>query len=163
LRNYIEVFSKIKQDCYISVINLSLEPIQQMTPIQNHAQGYTLFPNRVEFYPLSNAPRISLEAWCAGKINLHPDSVRAIAVPFEVLQDGSGAFIPDGQGSGYELARTLAPGSYTLVFETRLRDNSEYLSAPHCQENISLDSTEEYCCLTFIPTNQPIIPEILRC
>jgi hypothetical protein len=146
----------------ISVINPSPKPMQQVNPTQNHGQGYTLFPNRVEFYPLRNAQKISLEAWCAGEINLHPDSVRAIAVPFEVLQDGSGAFIPDGQGSGYGLAQTLAPGSYTLVFEVRLRDNSEYLSDRHCQENISLDSTEEYCCLTFIPTTQPITPEILR-
>ncbi len=145
----------------ILVTNYASESSKEASVIQNRNQGYAIFPDGVEFYSLGNAQVISVEAWCAGKINLHPGSVRAIIVPFNVA-DGSGAFLSDGKGGGYELADILAVGSYALLFEIRLNNDPEYLNSPRYQENTSLGLTEEYCSLTFIPTTQTVVPQVLR-
>jgi hypothetical protein len=145
----------------VLVTNHAPESNQETSFVQNRSQGYVIRPDGVEFCALGNAQVISVEAWCAGAISLQPGSVRAIVVPFNVA-DGSGAFLPDGKGGGYELADILTVGSYALLFEIRLNDDLEYLTSPRYQDNTSLGLTEEYCCLTFIPTTQTVVPQILR-
>lgn len=145
----------------VLVMNYPRESNQETSFVQNRNQGYVIHPDGVEFYALGNAQVISVEAWCAGAISLNPGSVRAIVVPFDVA-DGNGAFLSDGRGGGYGLTDILAVGSYALVFEIRLNNDPEYLNSSRYQENTRLGWTEEYCCLTFIPTAQTVTPQILR-
>ena len=151
----------IGPEASVLLMNHAPESNQEISFVQNRNQGYMIHPDGVEFYALGNAQVISVEAWCAGEISLHPGSVRAIVVPFNIA-DSSGAFLSDGKGGGYGLTDILTVGSHALVFEIRLNDNPEYLNSPRYQENMRLGLTEEYCCLTFIPVERTVIPEILR-
>ncbi len=144
------------------VTNPTSESRPETSGGQNLHQGYVIHPDGVEFYALGNAQIISVEAWCAGEIELDPNSVRAIVVPFPILADGTGAFVPDGRGGGYYLGDLLARGSYALLFEIWLNNDPKYLDSELYQEHTRLGLTEECCRLTFIPTTQAVTPEILR-
>lgn len=146
----------------VLVTNPTSESSPKASGGQNRYPGYVIHPDGVEFYALGNAQIISIKAWCAGEIEVHPDSVRAIIVPFQILADGSGAFVPDGRGGGYYLRDMLARGSYALLFEIWLNNDPEYLHSSRYQENTRLGLTEECCRLTFVPTTQTATPEILR-
>ncbi|WP_145289033.1 competence protein ComJ [Pirellulimonas nuda] len=121
----------------IAAFNGELEnPFNDWTD-QHVAQGFSWRPESVSFKTMFEAGPISVEVQMADDLPT-PSGTRAIAVPFTCPEAGKVeiASIADGRETN------IPPGSYQLLFETGLRDNTNW------------------CRFTFIP-NGSMIPQIL--
>jgi hypothetical protein len=129
---------------------------------QTLAQGFSGNSRSYKFSTLGDCSNIRIEVWLAEKqeeVTLRTDTVRAIMVPFSLSE--AGILIADLMGF-VEQRIYLSSGEYALVFEIKLRNDAEYLNSPSYLENVEGGFSDEWCYLSFYPTEQPVQPEILR-
>jgi hypothetical protein len=104
-------------------------------------QGFAWREESVSFATLNGFGWIDIELVTADQVTLKPESQRAILVPFKVPESGLVEISGTNQGKVISLAR----GNYALVYETASRNEDEM-----------------WCRLTFIPTSEPVEPQILK-
>lgn len=125
-------------------------------------QGFCGHCKSYFFHTLGECGNLIIEVWQADQedeINIKPDSVRAIQVPF--LASNKGVMITNFIAYPEELIQ-IDEGNYALVFELKLRNDAEYLSSSQYQQDVKDGFTEEYCYLTFYQRTKLPEPEILR-
>jgi hypothetical protein len=99
-----------------------------------------------------------VEVWEADEISLHPDTIRAIVLPFTITKGGlvvSGLY-------GNEQTVPFTPGNYALVMEMKPRNDDEYLNSQEYQEDMDGGHMKVWCHLTMVPKEEPVQPEILQ-
>jgi hypothetical protein len=129
---------------------------------QTLAQGFSRSPGSYNFYVLADCMNLTIEVWLTDQqeeIQIKPDSIRAILVPFSV--PAAGIMIGDLQIQ-VEQQIAIPQGEYALLFELKVRNDPEYLNSERYQQYVEGSFTEESCCLTFYPRKEPVQPEILR-
>jgi Competence protein J (ComJ) len=125
-------------------------------------QGFSWQIGSTIFYPISNeCHSLKVEVSISNEITLSSKAMRAIVIPFTVFSGTLSVecFKADRVGK-YKFS--VPTGEYALLCEIWLRDDQEYLQSAQYQENIETGWTEEVSKLTFIPTQEPIEPKVLR-
>jgi Competence protein J (ComJ) len=105
-------------------------------------QGFSWREGRVTFRPLIGFGVTEVEVQQASEIKLAPKTQRAVLVPFTVVGKNI-------QVSSINYWEDLAvpTGKYRLIFENELLDEQ---------------AEKMWCRLTFIPTQEVVVPQILR-
>ncbi|MBD2058861.1 hypothetical protein H6F88_23135 [Oculatella sp. FACHB-28] len=131
------------------------------------AQKFIWFPDFILFFPLRRSGNYWTEIYASDTLELQPETVRAIAVPFTIESEFERIIVSD---RGYEspAVDNQGEGSYQLLFEAR------YLTVDEANRLNGFDwytseiskgsqmSAPELIRLTFIPTADLLEPQILR-
>ena len=126
------------------VFDESAAPVPNDWREQHVAQGFSWRPGTVSFATLGDFGDLRVEVRVADDLDVLPEAVRAIVVPFAVLPPGR-----VGLSDTVDNANTrVPPGDYALLCEMG------YLSEEEGEE-------AEWCQLTFAP-RRDVQPEILR-
>ncbi|MGB8698183.1 MAG: competence protein ComJ [Thermosynechococcaceae cyanobacterium] len=136
-------------------------------------QGFAWMPGTVNFLMLNNDCELSsafVEVYLSDHIELCPDTIRAIQVPFSVGRLGvcipnDGARIISGTAtklpSRQKIAIPVPSGQYALVCEMKFRDDEEYLNSERYRQNNEVGLTDMWCRLIFV-AQEDAPPAILR-
>ncbi|NJN59249.1 MAG: hypothetical protein HC879_18000 [Leptolyngbyaceae cyanobacterium SL_5_9] len=130
------------------------------------AQKFIWYPDFISFFPLGRSGNHWTEIYASDILELQPETVRAIAVPFTIKFDFEPILVSnEGEGSPFYIDRM---GNYQLLFEAR------YLTVDEASRIAGFDwytsgmtedlrrSAPELIRLTFIPTTEFLEPQILR-
>jgi hypothetical protein len=141
----------------------------------HQCQGFAWMPGTVNFNvsdaegELGNA---LVEVYLSDHIELRPDTLRAIQVPFSVGDAGISIF-NDGKivaGTATQLSTwrnimiPVPPSQYALIFEMKFPDDDEYVEERELERREYFSGPyfrDVYCRLTFVPQENPE-PAILR-
>lgn len=126
------------------VSDQSTAPVPNDWREQHVAQGFTWRPGTVSFATLGDLGDLRVEVRVADDLDVLPEAVRAIVVPFAVSPPGSVGL----SDTVDEVTTRVPPGEYALLCEMG------YLSEEEGEE-------AEWCRLTFAP-RRDVQPEILR-
>jgi hypothetical protein len=130
------------------------------------AQKFIWYPDFIIFFPLGRSGNHWTEIYASDTLELQPETVRAIAVPFTTKSEFEPIIVCDA-GGGYPTLYISGKGNYQLLFETRyltvdeaskLHGFDEYTS----EISNNLQSAAELIRLTFVPTAELLEPQILR-
>ncbi|OKH23921.1 hypothetical protein [Chroogloeocystis siderophila] len=130
-------------------------------------QGFSGHPRSYKFFTLGECMNLKLEIWKAdtdsqSAIVLRDDTIRAVKVPFSISDPKEGVMFDDNFGLMKLRSRLDSNTEFALVFEIKLRNDSEYLNSSQYHEDVDGAFTQECCYLTFYPTEKPVQPEVLR-
>ncbi len=126
------------------VFDESTAPVPNDWQEQHTAQGFTWRPGTVSFGTLGDLGSLRVEVRVADELDVLPDAVRAIVVPFAVSPPGRVGL----SDTAIDVTTHVPPGEYALLCEMG------YLSKEKGEE-------AEWCRLTFVPSRN-VQPEILR-
>ncbi|NEZ64144.1 hypothetical protein D0962_15325 [Leptolyngbyaceae cyanobacterium CCMR0082] len=125
-------------------------------------QGFAWYPNCVTF-DLANGDSW-LTVYHSQKLEIQPETTRAILVPFNVPGDGYIEIT-----GNFDVTRLDIPtGQYQLLFELRLLTKDEifttekYSNFRPQQADKDFLEPPELCTLTFTPTAERVEPKLLR-
>lgn len=125
-------------------------------------QGFSWRPGSYNLQTFTRCFNLTVEVWLADQeeeIQIRPDSLRAILLPFWVPATG---LMIDDEEMRVRQRIELAEGEYAMLYELKLRNDQEYLESEQYQDDVDGGFTEESCYLTFYPRTEPVQPEILR-
>ncbi|WNZ21572.1 hypothetical protein HJG54_00930 [Leptolyngbya sp. NK1-12] len=143
----------------IAVYDTAIEDFYVEWNDQHYAQGFLWLPGHVEFNTLGQTGLVMVEVWQADQIQISPNVVRAILVPFTVSDSGEIRVAGDDLGDPIPLAQ----GEYALIFEIRFQNQAELERDPgYEQGDEEYDLLPEWCRFTFVPQVQTVQAEILR-
>ncbi|NJO50260.1 MAG: hypothetical protein HC840_13395 [Leptolyngbyaceae cyanobacterium RM2_2_4] len=131
------------------------------------AQKFIWYPDFILFFPPGRLGNYWTEIYASDTLELQPETVRAIAVPFTIEFDFEPILVSNkgDEGSPFYINRM---GNYQLLFEAR------YLTVDEASRIAGFDwytsemtedlriSAPELIRLTFIPTAEFLEPQILR-
>lgn len=132
------------------------------------AQGFSGHPRSYKFFTLGECMNLRVEVWkpeisCSqSEIVLRNDTIRAITVPFLISDSSQGVMLSTILGLVETRFQLGADSKFALVFEIKLRNDSEYLNSSQYHEDVDGGFTQECCYLTFYPTEEPVQAEVLR-
>ena len=126
------------------VFDESTAPVANDWREQHVAQGFTWRPGTVSFATLGDLGDLRVEVHIVDDIDVLPDAVRAIVVPFAVSPPGRVGL----SDTVNEATTRVPPGEYTLLWQIGYLNEEEGKEA-------------EWCRLTFV-TSPDTQPEILR-
>jgi hypothetical protein len=108
---------------------------------QHGRQGFSWRDGSVSFSTLTDYGIVKIEVATEAEAHIHKQTTRAILVPFRIPEGGK---IEVGNLDYQEIIK-LNPGNYSLLFEIHRTKEDEM-----------------WCRLTFIPTSEPVEPQILK-
>ncbi len=126
------------------VFDETAAPVPNDWRAQHVSQGFTWRPGTVALATLGDLGDLRMEVRVADDLDMLPDAVRAIVVPFAVSLPGRVGL----SETVNEVTTRVPPGEYALLCEMG------YLSEEEGEE-------AEWCRLTFVP-NRNVRPKILR-
>jgi hypothetical protein len=128
-------------------------------------QGFIWYPTFVQFFPPGSLGSYWTEIYTSETLELQPETIRAIVVPFRVPQEGR-ILVSGGDDLGTSVS--INSRGYQLLFETRYLtvDDTSKLAGfewyePEPDEEPK-DSAPELIRLTFISTSELPQPQFLR-
>ena len=127
---------------------------------ERQAPGFAWEAGNVNFDTFGECSHAFIEVCQADEVSLKLDTLRAILVPFSVVQSGvlvTSILFPKNE----EVRVPIPEGSYALVFEMKLRDDEAYFNSSWYQYDLITSLRGVWCRLTFIP-KESVEPEILR-
>jgi hypothetical protein len=132
------------------------------------AQGFIWYSDFVAFAGIGQLFSYWLKVYLANSLSLRPDVHRAILVPFTVPECGK---LLAGSYMDLPPSFQIAPGEYKLLFETRFLTEEEIRSSKRYDFfledlnnpdiGVMEEDRPEMCFLTFIPTTEPVEPQII--
>ncbi len=132
------------------------------------AQGFVWYSDYVAFAGIGHLYSSWLKVYIADSLSLRPDTHRAILVPFTVPEGGQ---LLAGAHMDSPSSFQIAPGEYKLLFETRFLTDDEIRSSERYDflledldnpdVGVMEDERPEMCFFTFIPTTEPVEPQII--
>ncbi len=132
------------------------------------AQGFVWYSDFVAFAGIGHLYDYWLKVYLANSLSLWPDMHRAILVPFTVPECGQ---LLAGAHMDLPPSFQIAPGEYKLLFETRFLTDEEIRSSKtydfflealdNPDVGVMEDERPEMCFFTFIPTTEPVEPQII--
>jgi hypothetical protein len=132
------------------------------------AQGFVWYSDFVAFAGIGHLYAYWLKVYLADSLKFRPNIARAILVPFTVPEGGQ---LFAGSHMDLPPSFQIAPGEYKLLFETRFLTDEEIRSSKRYEffledlDNPDMGVMEEdrpeMCFLTFIPTADPVEPQII--
>ena len=123
------------------------------------AQGFIWYPHYVLFFPPGELGSYWVEIYISDTLELQPETIRAIAVPFSVPKVNK-IFISGSDDLGTPVS--IGRGNYQLLFETRymtVDDASWDMDEP---DEDPPDLAPEVIRFTFIPTDELPEPKFFR-
>lgn len=135
------------------------------------SQGFIWYPDYVAFGSRGQLFSYWAKVYLADSISLRSDDIaRAILLPFTVPPSGE---LRLGANIDLPVPFYLPPGEYKLLFETRYVTDNEirsskrydfllnYLDNPEAEIGLGDEDRPEMCFFTFIPTVEPVEPQII--
>ena len=144
----------------ISYNTLLVEDPEVETSYPESGNLYDCFPGSVVFLTCSSCSHALIEVWQAEEIQIKPDTLRAIVVPFPVGKSGvvvKGLFTLEEE----YLHVPIPEGRYALVYEIKRRDDEAYLNSTEYQDDQGSGLQGMFCRLTFVP-QESVEPQVLR-